>query len=142
MKKGITMSVVLIAVVIMLILITSATVVGTTSISTANYEDFKSVLGRVSNDVNVYYVKNNELPVENNVISTESLSVSFQDELEKKGDLNKKLFIVDMKKINDSTITIGRGSFSSEDIFLVAEDSHNVYYLKGHEFKRVKYYGV
>lgn len=142
MKKGITMSVVLIAVVIMLILITSATVVGTTSISTANYEDFKSIVGRVSNNVNEYYVKNNELPVKNEVVATDSLSESFQDELEKKGDLNKKLFIIDMTKINDSTITIGRGNSTSEDIFLVAEDSHNIYYLKGHEFKRVKYYGV
>lgn len=142
MKKGVTMSVVLIAVVIMLILITSATVVGTSSISTANYEDFKSVISRLSDDVNEYYIRNGELPVKNEVIATNSLSKSFQSELEKKGDLNKKLFVVDMTKINDATITIGRGDSLSEDIFLVSEESQNIYYLKGHEYKKVRYYGV
>lgn len=142
MKKGVTMSVVLIAVVIMLILITSATVVGTSSISTANYEDFKSIVSRLSNDVNEYYIKNGELPIKNEVIATDSLNSLFREELDKKGDLNKKLFVVDMTKINDATINIGRGNTSSEDIFLVTEDSQNIYYLKGHEYKKVKYYGV
>lgn len=142
MKKGVTMSVILIAVVIMLILVSSATVVGTTSMATANYEDFKSTISRLSNDVNEYYIKNNTLPIKNEVIDTNTLNESFKEELEKKGDLNRKLFIIDMTKINDATITIGRGASTSEDIFLVADDSHNIYYLKGHEFKKVIYYGV
>ena len=142
MKKGVTMSVVIIAVVIMLILITSATVVGSTSISTANYEDFKSMVTRVSNDINEYYVKNKELPVRNEVIAADSLPETLKAEVEKRGDKNKKLFVVDMTNINDATVTIGRGSSSSEDIFLVSEDSQNVYYLKGHEYKKVRYYGV
>ena len=142
MKKGVTMSVVIIAVVIMLILVSAATVVGTNSISTANYEDFRSMITRVSNDVNEYYVSNNELPVKNEVVATDSLSESLKAEVEKKGDTNKKLFVVDMAKINDATVTIGRGNTSSEDIFLVSEDSQNIYYLKGYEYKKVRYYGV
>lgn len=142
MKKGVTMSVVLIAVVIMLILITSAAVVGSSSISTANYEDFKSIVNRLSNNVNEYYLKNAELPIKNEVIAADSLEDSFKKELEKKGDLNKKLFVIDMAKINDATIVIGRGATSSEDIFLVAEESQNIYYLKGHEYKKNRYYGV
>lgn len=142
MKKGVTLSIVLVAIVIMLILITSATVVGTTAIATANFEEFKGTVSRLSNNVNEYYVKNKELPVKNEVVATNSLSTSFQAELEKKGDLNKKLYIVDMSKINDATITIGRGVSSSEDIFLVSEETQNIYYLKGHEYKKVRYYGV
>lgn len=142
MKKGVTLSIVLVAIVIMLILISSATVVGTTAIATANFEEFKGMVTRLSNNVNEYYLKNKELPVKNEVIATNSLSQEFQAELEKKGDLNKKMFVVDMSKINDATITIGRSSSSSEDIFLVAEESQNIYYLKGHEYKKVRYYGV
>ncbi len=142
MKKGVTMSVVLISVVVMMLIITAATVVGKTSIDTANYEEFKSSLSRVSDNVNEYYIKNKTLPVKNEVIATNSLEESFRLELDRKGDLNEKLFVVDMSKISDSSITIGRGNVSSKDVFLVSETSQNIYYLKGYKFKNVIAYGV
>lgn len=142
MKKGITMSVVLIAIVIMIVLITSATVVGTTSISTARYEEFKSTVARVADNVNEYYLNNGTLPVKKEIISSASLNADFRNELSRKGDLEEKLYVVDMGKINDASITIGRNSTASEDVFLVSEKSQNVYYLKGVTFKKVKYHGV
>ena len=142
MKKGVTMSVVLISVVVMMLIITAATVVGKTSIDTANYEEFKSSLSRVSDNVNEYYIKNKTLPVKNEVIATNTLEESFRLELDRKGDLNEKLFVVDMSKISDSSITIGRGNVSSKDVFLVSETSQNIYYLKGYKFKNVIAYGV
>lgn len=142
MKKGVTMSVVLIAIVVMMMLISSATVIGTASIRTAKYEEFRSSVQRVADNINEYYIKNKSLPVRNEVIASNSLEETFQLELDKKGDLNEKLFVVDMSKIGDASIEIGRGTISSGDVFLVSEESQNVYYLKGHRYKNVVYYGV
>lgn len=142
MKKGVTMSVVLIAIIIMIILITSASVVGSTSIATARYEEFKSAVARVADNINEYYIENGVLPIKKEAIATSSLNADFRNELSRKGDLEDKLYVIDMGKINDASITIGRSSTASEDVFLVSEKSQNVYYLKGVTFKKVKYYGV
>ena len=140
MKKGITMSVVLVAIVIMMLIISAATVVGTNAVSTANFEEFKSIISRVSDDINEYYVKNNELPVKNEIVATASLPQDMQSALSKNGDLDDKLYVVDMSKINDATLKKGRGTIESQDVFLVSETKQNVYYLKGYKYKSVVYY--
>lgn len=142
MKKGITMSVVLVAIVIMMLIISAATVVGTNAVSTANFEEFKSIISRVSDDINEYYVKNNELPVKNEIVATASLPQDMQSILSKNGDLDDKLYVVDMSKINDATLKKGRGTIESQDVFLVSETKQNVYYLKGYKYKSVVYYTI
>ena len=140
MKKGITMSVVLVAIVIMMLIISSATVVGTNAVSTANFEEFKSIISRVSDNINEYYVKNDELPVKNEIVATASLPQDMQSALSKNGDLDDKLYVVDMSKIDDATLKKGRGTIESQDVFLVSETKQNVYYLKGYKYKSVVYY--
>lgn len=140
MKKGITMSVVLVAIVIMMLIISAATVVGTNAVSTANFEEFKSIISRVSDDINEYYVKNDELPVKNEIVATASLPQDMQSALSKNGDLDDKLYVVDMSKIDDATLKKGRGTIESQDVFLVSETKQNVYYLKGYKYKSVVYY--
>ena len=140
MKKGITMSVVLVAIVLMMLIISAATVVGTNAVSTANFEEFKSIISRVSDDINEYYVKNDELPVKNEIVATASLPQDMQSALSKNGDLDDKLYVVDMSKINDATLKKGRGTIESQDVFLVSETKQNVYYLKGYKYKSVVYY--
>ena len=142
MKKGITMSVVLVAIVIMMLIISAATVVGTNAVSTANFEEFKSIISRVSDDINEYYVKNDELPVKNEIVATASLPQDMQSILSKNGDLDDKLYVVDMSKINDATLKKGRGTIESQDVFLVSETKQNVYYLKGYKYKSVVYYTI
>ena len=142
MKKGITMSVVLVAIVIMMLIISAATVVGTNAVSTANFEEFKSIISRVSDNINEYYVKNDELPVKNEIVATASLPQDMQSILSKNGDLDDKLYVVDMSKINDATLKKGRGTIESQDVFLVSETKQNVYYLKGYKYKSVVYYTI
>ena len=67
-KSGVTLSVIVIAVVLMVITISSASIIGTRAISTANFEEYKSELNRVSNNVNEYYLSNKKLPVTNEII--------------------------------------------------------------------------
>lgn len=141
MKKGVSLLIVILAVSIMLVLISTASVIGSKSIISANYEEFNLVLQRVADEVNDYYIANKTLPIKN-----ESINISTYGDLyeyiNNTNDSKDNFYIVDMDKLNDETIEKGRGTTASRDIFIVAETSHNVYYVAGFTYNKVKYFGV
>lgn len=141
-KKGVTTTVVVLAVVIMFIILTTATVVGSRNIDTVNYEEYMSQLTRVSDSVNEYVVKNDELPVTGQIIAKANLTEDLTNELTQNGDLNNDLYVVDMSKIDVNNVSKGSGTIDDRDIFLVAENTNNVYYYKGYKFRGTMYYGV
>lgn len=143
MKNGISMMMLVIATAVMLILVTSASVIGISSVNTANFEEYKSVLSRISDDVNYYYVENGSLPVKNEgsgveVVDALSLGLEFYNQVVDSGDESDELYIIDMEKLEDSTV-----KFSNEnDVFLVANNSHNIYSLNGYIYKSKVYYKI
>lgn len=142
MKKGVTLLVVILAISIMLILISTASVIGSRSIITANFEEFNLELNRVLDEVNEYYISNGELPIRVENFSIESYQ-DFYDYLSVyTNDTASKFYIVDMDKLNDLTIEHGRGTTANKDVFLVAKNSHNVYYLAGFKYNKKTYYGL
>ena len=142
MKRGITVSILAVTIAIMFILVTSATVVGVRSIQTASYEEFLSKIARVSNDVNKYVVDNNNLPTTSEIIAKAGLPEELVAELIANGDELNNLFVVDMSILKTESVNIGKGSIESMDVFVVAQNTNNVYYLKGVEYKGKLYYGV
>ncbi len=142
MKKGITLTIAVMAVTIMLILITSSTVIGGSAISAANFEKFNSMLTRTSDNINEYYIKNKSLPIKDEIIDINSLGSEFVNAVAKNNDLESTFKVVDMTKIEDPTVTEGNGTIESKDVFLVAEETHNIYYLKGFKYKGVVYFGL
>jgi len=142
MKKGITISTLTIAVTVMIILISVSTVAGISSIRTANYEEFLSKLNRISNDVNLYMNKNDELPITNEIVAKEGLSEELRELITNNGDENNDLYVLDMDKLKTETIDIGYGTTENMDVFLVAKNTNNIYYLKGHRYKGVSYYAI
>ena len=142
MKKGITVSILVVTVVLMFILVTTATVIGMQSIQTVLYEEFVSKLVRVSNDVNKYVIANNSLPTTNEIIAKEGLSSGLISELSKNNDSLNSLLVIDMSKLRTESVNIGKGSLEDMDVFVVAENTNNVYYLKGIEYKGDNYYGI
>ena len=142
MKRGITVSILVITVVLMFMIVTTATVVGARAIQTASYEEFLSKVIRVSNDVNEYVIKNNTLPTTLEIISKEGLPDGLKAELNKNKDATNNLFVVDMTKIRTESVNIGKGSVEDMDVFIVAENTNNVYYLKGVEYRGITYYGI
>lgn len=143
MKKGISMMMLVVATAVMMILITSASVIGINSVNTANFEEYKSVLSRIADDVNYYYIENDTLPVKSDengiqVIDASSINSEFYRQVIEQGDENNQLYIIDLGKLEDSTI-----SFSDKDgIYLVANNSHNVYSLNGFKYKSRVYYKI
>lgn len=142
MKKGVTISILVVTVIMMFILVTTATVIGIRSIQTAAYEEFLSKVIRVSNDVNKYVVANDKLPSTSEIIAKEGLPNALKAELNKNNDAVNNLFVVDMAKLRTESVNIGKGTVEDMDVFVVAENTNNVYYLKGVQYRGATYYGI
>lgn len=140
MKKGLSLSTVVIAISIMLILISSVSVIGSSAITSANFEEYKSNIDRVSDEVNIYVTDNGTLPVTNEVIAINSLGQDFLNQVKENGDLANKFYLVDISKLNDYNIKKGRGNVENKDVFLVTENTNNVYYLKGFKYRGKVYF--
>ncbi|CDC77480.1 MAG: hypothetical protein ACLTON_02625 [Christensenellales bacterium] len=140
MKKGLSLSTVVIAISIMLILVSSVSVIGSSAITSANFEEYKSNIDRVSDEVNIYVTDNGTLPVTNEVIAINSLGQDFLNQVKENGDLANKFYLVDISKLNDYNIKKGRGNVENKDVFLVTENTNNVYYLKGFKYRGKVYF--
>lgn len=142
-RRGVTTTVIILAVVIMFIILTTASVIGSRNIQTVSYEEYVSQLNRVSNAVNEYILKNDTIPTASNeIVAKASLTEDLKNELTANGDLNNNLYVVDMSKISVNNVNKGKGTTSDRDVFLVAENTNNVYYYKGYRFRGTMYYGV
>lgn len=141
MKKGITISTLSVAIVIMLILVSVSSVAGIRAIRTAAYEEFTSKMVRLADDVNLYVKKNGELPVKNEIVSRAGMNEELTALLKNNGDENNMLYVLDLAKLTSVSINMGNGTTENLDVFLVADNTYNVYYLKGYEYKGIKYYG-
>lgn len=141
MKRGITISTLVLTVILMFILITTATVVGARAIQTASYEEFLGKVTRVADDVNKYVIDNKTLPTTAEIISKEGLPNELKAEIKNNGDDYNNLFVIDMTKLNVENVNIGSGTVQDMDVFVVAENTNNVYYLKGVKYRGTTYYG-
>ena len=124
----------------MMILIASVSVIGSSAINSANFEEYKSEIERVANEVNLYITENDTLPTTNEVISINTLESEFLNSLNENNDISNKLYVVDISKLNDYNLEKGKGTVSDKDVFVVAEDSNNVYYLKGFRYRGKVYF--
>lgn len=140
MKKGLSLSTVVIAISIMLMLVSSVSVIGSSAITSANFEEYKSTIDRIADEVNIYITDNGNLPVTNEVVAINSLGQDFLNQVKENGDLANKFYIVDISKLNDYSIKKGKGNVENKDVFLVTENTNNVYYLKGFKYRGKVYF--
>lgn len=140
MKKGVSVVVILVAVVIMLILVTSVSVVGSSAISSANFESYVSEVKMVSDLVNIYVNENENMPVTNEIVSASSLGIDFVNTAKEKGDISNEFYVIDISKLDDFTIKSGKGSVADKDVYVIATNTNNVYYLKGFKYKGKVYF--
>lgn len=139
-KQGITLMILTVAIAIMFVLVTSASVIGYNSINTAKFDDYMSQLNRISDNVNQYFLQNSELPMTTEQIDSSSFSTELYNSVVANEDTANRLFVIDMNKIPDSSVSIGSGSVSDKDVCIVADNSLNVYYLKGFKYKDKVYF--
>lgn len=139
MKRGVTVSILIVTVAVMMIVVGSVSVVGVKSIARANYETFKGKVDKVSDLALEYITTNKIIPVTGAVVGKGSLDSDFITELTANNDINNMLMVIDLSKL-DTTVDIGKGTVNNGDVFVICENTNNVYYLKGFEYKGVIYH--
>lgn len=144
-NKGITMVSLVITIMVM------AIIAGTTIYTSLNrfeinnlnkmYNDIKLLSDKVAN----YYVKYNGLPVvrdsSNNPVVYPVSSLNFDKNINDSGDY----YIIDLKTMDGITLNYGADGInnptvSSQDIYVVNEASHMIYYVKGVEAEGTIYH--
>lgn len=135
MKKGITLSVMAVAVSIMFIIIGTATIIGTNTMKAASYEEYISKLKRVEDEVNFYIESTGKLPTTGEIISKNGCKPELLNAITTNSDTENDLYIVDMSKLNPVSVNIGYGDIQNNDIFIIAANTNNVYYYGGYKYE-------
>lgn len=136
-EKGITLSVLVLTVVVMALLIT------TIGISVSGYGDVKTLktfnndLQIVREKTDVYYETNKELPVSEK-ITFDMKTLLGNSRNENDGEVYYK---VDLSLLDDMNLTYGINN-TSNNYYIVNEESHNIYYYPGITVSGNTYYGI
>ena len=128
-EKGITMVVLVITVLLLMIV--------TASLATHSYDSLQlSHLTKLDNDIETlnnrvasYYVEHGNLPILDGVMTKEDVSKYISDLSRNDGE---KYYIIDLGELDNITLNYGKGYLSrSTDSYIINEESHIIYYLKG-----------
>ncbi len=154
-KRGVTLTVLAVAIVIMVILASVVVVNVGDSVTDTRKTTFANDLKTVSDQVSVYYVQNDKIPTDDEPLSEkEVLNLAGQDnmnflkeELRLNGDDNDNTDLGTFYKINLSKIDIentnrGISQNGENDIYVVSYPSLNVYYLAGISADSTKYFSL
>ncbi|MEG0872583.1 MAG: hypothetical protein RSG48_01265 [Clostridia bacterium] len=146
-KSGITLTALVLTIVVSVILLV-ATIVGIKNTTNdAALTTFKNEIVQVQDATQSYYVLKNMIPgVDSKGVMNKSSVIALVDEKNKASfelDLNKNLdndteeyYQVDLSKIDAGKTKKGKEKRGTDDIYIVAYPSMNVYYLKGLRIKK------
>ncbi len=157
-KKGLSLAVLVISIIVSLILISISIVGVKNSIDNASIAAYANDLASIEEAVRNYYIENDEFPSidSENVMSQEEVlalaGTGFQDELIANKDyvdiianptLVGAYYQIDLAKIDiDKSIRGTKASGQNNDVFVVSYPSMNIYYLKGNVIKKKAYYSL
>lgn len=133
-QKGITLIVLIITIIIMAIL--AGAVVTNIDIGTdiRNYNYMCADIELLEAKIRTYYNENGSLPATRNIITNPNLNgqASAKD--------NENYYVIDVRSLYNITLNYGAGTIANKDIYIVNEQSLEVYYLKGTYFENTLYH--
>lgn len=144
-NKGITLVALAVTIVIMLILAGSITTTFTSTMELEKYNKVKEDIILLSEDVKLYYMNNNELPIYNEkVFDITTYGIPQKDINPNDSDTYYAIDISLLAK--DISLNNGSGNiskdFTSTDLYVVNEQSLTVYYLQGAVLNGIKHYTI
>ena len=144
MKKGITLIMLTITMVILLILLSTVTITGFNTYNNNQKLSFATEINMIQMMVDTYKTKNDGIYPTNaefelNIAGvTESAKVQFANETMTNNKINLKK--IDYDKLGVSSLKYGNGSGGEVDSYLVSEKTGIVYYAKGVKIGSNTYY--
>ncbi len=134
-NRGIT----IIPIIVMIIVIVFLTSIVVTRIDIGtdirNYNYMRADIELLESKIMAYYNENGDIPVGEKIDDVQSL---IGEEINSRD--NNEYYIIDISKLYNITLNFGGGDLSNKDIYIVNEQSHKVYYLKGVVYENEIYY--
>lgn len=143
-NKGITLVSLILAIVIMLIissiLIYSVSTATRTKALNSMYNDINSL----TNKIQIYYSKYGEIPIiKEQYTNVTNVNLINQND-------NDKYYVIDLELLENIKLSYGKDyskykqSANAEltDIYVINEQSHNIYYIKGVQVDEITYYTI
>ena len=147
-KKGLSLISLTIAVVILIIISSMLLYNAKSGIKIRELEMMMNDISLLSDKLNSYYVEYGAIPAEIEYSNT-TLLKRLKDSNQIGQNDNDVYYVIDLKALDGVTLNYGR-DFSNisteedtkkcEDVYIVNEQSHKVYYVKGIEMDRIWYY--
>lgn len=151
-KKGVTLTILAITVIIMVILASTIVINVGTAITDTRKATFSMDLKTIEDAVSIYYIQNNSMPSDKEALSKiEILNLSGNDnmnllreEINLNGDEKDDtyFYIIDLSKLSIDNPSRGTYSLGDNDIYVVAYPSLKVYYLAGISADSTKYFSL
>lgn len=135
-QKGITLVVLITTIVVIALL--AGVAISNIDIGTdiRNYNYMKADIELLEAKVMTYYNKNGSLPIIPGAISGASSMLNGQASTRD----NNVYYQIDISKLYNVTLNYGGGTLSNKDIYIINEQSHEVYYLKGATYEGTLYH--
>ena len=135
-QKGITLVVLIITVVVLSILLGVTITNGDIGTDVRNYNYMRADIELLESKIMVYYNENGSLPTTGTQITNAGTILGTQASSRD----NANYYQIDISKLYNITLNYGGGTVENQDIYVVNEQSHEVYYLKGATFEGTLYH--
>lgn len=135
-QKGITLVILIITIVILAILASVTIVHFDSGTDIRNYNYMCADIELLENKILVYYNHYNALPTKGNTIANAAEMLQGQASTRDNGNY----YEIDISKLLNITLNYGGGDITDKNIYIINEQSHEVYYLKGMEYEGNTYY--
>ena len=143
-NKGITMVSLIITIVVMFIISSITIHTSLDRFEINKYNKMVNDIKLLSDKVRDYHLKYNGLPVmrdsDNNKIKYTYTSLEFDKNIND----NSNYYILDLGAMEGITLNYGEEGYkapnTSKDVYIINENSHQIYYVKGIELKGIVYY--
>ena len=143
-NKGITLITLSITIIIMMILSFTVSVNTSMYIERKKKTNFETDITKLQEEVSHYYVENKELPIANKYTNVDMLEKDIND--------NENYYVIDLAEFENLELNYGQDYYtitdytseisSLEDIYIINEQSHAIYYPRGIEYSGVRYYTI
>ena len=149
-KKGISLIVLVITIIVALILIATAGISTIVAIDNANITAFAKDLTEIQDATESYYITNNVMPsiTDSTVMDKDELLAIansgeiLTEELTENSDLDSQFYTIDLAKINVTKTAYGNKELGENDIFVISYPTMNVYYPYGVNAKGTIYFSI
>lgn len=142
-KKGVTIIALGIAIIVMGMLVGLVSISISDLITETQVKEFASELHQLEYLVREYKTINNgNMNFTSHTISTSDISSEFLEQISEETitDNTVTLYVVDFEKIDAMDTNYGRQEEGSNDIYLVSQETGNVYYKLGFDYDEKIYY--